>query len=167
MKGINILLVFTMAIWACQGQISQPGIEGPSLQTSEIMTFGHEMDATGAKNDAEMLQAYAQLSVGDTLMTKFNARVTDVCKAKGCWMTVELPNGEQAMVRFKDYGFFMPMDITGKEVVVNGLAFVDMMGLDDQKHFAKDAGKTEEEINKITQPKKTYLFEADGVLLKQ
>jgi hypothetical protein len=125
------------------------------------------MDASGAKNGAEMLQAYAQLSVGDTLMTKFNARVTDVCKAKGCWMTVELPNGEQAMVRFKDYGFFMPMDITGKEVVVNGLAFVDMMGIDDQKHYAKDAGKSEEEINSITQPKKTYLFEADGVLLKQ
>ena len=167
MKGINILLVFTMAIWACHGQISHPGIGGPSAQSSEIKNFGHEMDATGAKNGTEMLKAYAQLSVGDTLMTKFNAKVTDVCKAKGCWMTVALPNGEQAMVRFKDYGFFMPTDITGKEVVVNGLAFVEMMDLDDQKHFAKDAGKSEEEINSITQPKKTYLFEADGVLLKQ
>lgn len=167
MKRINILLVFTMAIWACQGQISQPGIVGPSLQSSEIKTFGYKMDPTGAKTAVEMLQAYAKLSVGDTLLTKFNAQVTDVCKAKGCWMTVELPNGEQAMVRFKDYGFFMPKDITGKEVVVNGLAFVELMGLADQKHFAKDAGKSEEEINGITAPKKTYLFKADGVLLKQ
>jgi hypothetical protein len=167
MKRINILLVFTVAIWSCQGQNSQPEIVNPIGQPSEFMTFGHKMDPSDAKNSVEMIKAYTNLSVGDTLLAKFNAQVTDVCKAKGCWMTVALPNGERAMIQFKDYGFFMPKDITGKEVVVNGRAFIELMAPDDQRHYAKDAGKSEEEINKITEPKRFYLFEADGVLLKQ
>ncbi len=167
MKRINILLVFTMAIWASQGQNSQPEIGKLSAKSQEFVTFGQKIDASGVKNTGEMLQHYAQLSVGDTILTKFTATVTDVCKAKGCWMTLALPNGQQAMVRFKDYGFFMPKDISGKEVIVNGLAFIELMGLEDQRHFAKDAGKSDEEINRISQPKKSYLFEADGVLLKQ
>jgi len=32
---------------------------------------------------------------------------------------------------------------------------------------AEDAGKTADEIAAITQPEKTFAFEADGVLLKQ
>ena len=60
----------------------------------------------------------------------------------------------------------MPKDIKGKEVIVNGLAFVEEMSVKDQKHYAKDGGKSEAEIAEITSPKKTLGFEADGVLLK-
>ena len=81
-------------------------------------------------------------------------------------MKLELQDGEETMVRFKDYGFFMPMDIKGKEVIVNGFAFVEEMSVEDQKHFAKDGGKSEAEMAKITTIKKTLSFEADGVLLK-
>jgi hypothetical protein len=34
-----------------------------------------------------------------------------------------------------------------------------------QKHFAEDAGKSKEEIEKITMPKKEMCFEADGIVL--
>ncbi|MBT8271127.1 MAG: DUF4920 domain-containing protein, partial [Bacteroidia bacterium] len=84
----------------------------------------------------------------------------------GCWMKLNLGEGEQVMVRFKDYGFFMPKDIAGKEVIINGFAFVDEMSVSDQKHYAEDAGESEDAIAAITEPKKTYSFEADGVLLK-
>ena len=80
-------------------------------------------------------------------------------------MVVELPEGEQAMVRFKNYGFFMPFDILEKEVVLNGLAFVEEMSVEDQKHYAKDAGKSADEIAKISTPKRTFSFEASGVLV--
>ncbi|MCB0445596.1 MAG: DUF4920 domain-containing protein, partial [Gelidibacter sp.] len=62
--------------------------------------------------------------------------------------------------------FFMPKDIAGKEVVVNGLAFVNEVPVDEQRHYAEDGGATAEEIAAITAPKKTFSFEADGVLLK-
>ena len=39
--------------------------------------------------------------------------------------------------------------------------------VEDLKHYALDAGKSESEIAAITKPKIEYSFEADGVLLKQ
>ncbi len=114
-----------------------------------------------------MAAKYQNLRVADTLNTKFTAMVTDVCKAKGCWMKLQMEDGSEAMVKFKDYGFFMPKNIEGKKVIVNGKAFVSEMTVEDQKHYAKDGGKSAKDIAQITKPKKTYGFEADGVLLKQ
>ena len=37
----------------------------------------------------------------------------------------------------------------------------------DLKHYAEDAGKSEDEIAKITEPKIEYAFEANGVLIKR
>jgi hypothetical protein len=71
------------------------------------------------------------------------------------------------MVKFKDYGFFMPKDIAGKEVIVNGKAFIEAMSVDEQRHYAEDGGESAEAIAAITEQKKTLRFEADGVLLKE
>ena len=80
-------------------------------------------------------------------------------------MKLKLENDEQVMVKFKDYGFFMPKNIAGKEVIVNGKAYVTEVSVEEQRHYAEDAGMSSEEIAMITEPKKTYSFEADGVLL--
>ena len=71
------------------------------------------------------------------------------------------------MVRFKDYGFFVPLDASGKEVIVKGKAYVNKVSVADLKHYAEDAGKSEEEIAEITEPKIEYAFEANGVLIKK
>ena len=92
-------------------------------------------------------------------------KIVDVCAKKGCWMTLDMGE-ETVMVRFKDYGFFVPTDASG-EVVINGKAFVNEISVDDLKHYAEDAGKSAEEIAKITEPEITMSFEADGVLLKK
>ena len=59
----------------------------------------------------------------------------------------------------------MPKNIADKDVIVNGKAYVTEVSVDEQRHYAEDAGKTEEEIAAITEPKRTLSFEADGVLL--
>lgn len=136
-------------------------------QENSTDSFGKKIDASNAISGVVMSEEYAKLSASDTLSAKFSAKVLDVCQAKGCWMRLELNNGEEAMVKFKDYGFFVPKDIIGREVVINGNAFVNVMGIEEQKHYAKDGGKSDEEITKITEPKMTYGFLADGVLLKK
>lgn len=160
MKQINILIVFLLAICAIQAQNSQNG-------KSSLASFGEVIESQGAMNTKEMTLKYQHMAVADTLTTKFTAKVTDVCKAKGCWMKLEMEDGSKTMVKFKDYGFFVPKDIEGKKVIVNGKAFVSEMSVADQRHYAKDGGKSEEEIAQITEPKKTYSFEADGVLLEE
>ena len=61
--------------------------------------------------------------------------------------------------------FFMPKNIADKEVIVNGKAFVSEVSIEEQRHYAVDAGKSEDEIAKIIEVKKTLSLEADGVLL--
>lgn len=91
--------------------------------------------------------------------------VTSVCQSKGCFMYLELPNGETMFVNFKDYEFFMPKDLAGKKVVIDGFAERKETSVEDLKHFAEDAKKSAEEIAKITKPKKEIVFEAKGVVI--
>ena len=100
----------------------------------------------------------------DSVQLKVKGKIIDVCSKKGCWMTIELPNKQELMVRFKDYGFFVPIDSSG-EVIINGLAYINNTSVDELRHYAKDAGASINEIESIIEPKITYNFEADGVLL--
>ncbi len=157
MKGFNIIFAVVAVCFSFLGQAQQ----------TDYLSFGKQINTDDTRTTVEASKTYQNLMVKDTITTKFTATVTGVCQAKGCWVTLSLENGKEAMVRFKDYGFFMPMDIVGKEVVVNGLAFVEEMSVEDQRHYAKDAGDSDDEIAKITKVKKIYSFEADGVLLKK
>jgi len=167
MKKFNILIVVLAVLMSCQGVEKKKKNKEVVVETDEYASFGAEIQSAGAKSDMEMLALFQQLPVSDTVNTKFSAKVTEVCQSKGCWMKLQLEDGGEAMVRFKDYAFFMPKDIAGKEVVVSGKAFTEMMTVDDQRHYAEDEGKSAEEIAAITEPKKTFSFEASGVLIKQ
>ena len=167
MKHFNILIGVLAVLVSCKGVEKKDQNEETTAEIVTYDSFGAEIQAEGAKSDMEMLAFYQSLPGADTVNTKFTATVTEVCQSKGCWMKLQLEDGTQAMVRFKDYGFFVPKDIAGKEVIVDGKAFVDMMSVEDQRHYAEDEGKSEEEITAITEPKKTFSFEASGVLIKQ
>ncbi len=167
MKRFNILLVLYMAMGICKApeMYKHDLISGNA--PLQYAVFGKNMDTEGIISVKEMTRSYDNLAVTDSIPLKFKAKVTDVCKAKGCWMKLELEDGKEAMLRFVNYGFFVPKDITGKEVIVNGLAFVEEMSIRDQRHYAKDGGKSDSEIAKIIAPKRIYGFQADGVLLKE
>lgn len=159
MKGFNILLVFLFVCFVSIGQERTTSV-------TQSNVFGNWVDESNVGTSKDMLILYNGISKNDTLNTKFVGKVKEVCQAKGCWMKLELADGNEAMVRFKDYGFFVPKDIAGKNVVVDGSAFIDEMSVEDQKHYAKDAGAGQEELSMITSPKKTFGFEASGVLIK-
>lgn len=119
------------------------------------------------KEEAEVSNTYASLQVKDTIATQVSGTVKEVCQAKGCWMQVALTDGQEVFVKFKDYGFFVPKDIAGKKVLLDGVAFVEEMPVDEQKHYAEDKGATQEELEKITEAKRTLRFEAAGVLIAE
>lgn len=96
---------------------------------------------------------------------KIQGKVSEVCQEKGCWMKIEKADGEKVMVKFKDYKYFMPKDIVGKEVVLDGEASVKEVSVKQLQHYARDAGKSDEEIKKIKEPKKELQFVAKGVLV--
>ncbi|NHF57902.1 DUF4920 domain-containing protein [Flavobacteriaceae bacterium TP-CH-4] len=167
MKRFNILLVIFFVMCACKGQDGQIDKNQEQPVAKRAKLFGAAVDENESLSTSEMSDRYRVMAVADTVPAKFTAEVVEVCQAKGCWMKVMLKDGQEAMVRFKDYGFFMPKDIAGREVVVDGLAFIEEMSVEDQIHYAQDAGQPETEMAKITKPKKNFGFEASGVLLKQ
>lgn len=132
----------------------------------DYASYGKEITADGAITEAEMLAKYQALQPGDTATIKFASKVNSVCQAKGCWMRLELNPETESFVKFKDYDFFVPKDIAESDAIVEGKAYVEEISVDDQKHYAEDAGKSAEEIAAITEPKKEFNFMADGVLIK-
>ncbi|HLT50159.1 MAG TPA: DUF4920 domain-containing protein [Aequorivita sp.] len=167
MKKILFLVALSFVVLGCKNEKTE---EKPAVENEEIainyQTFGDKITDENVLTKTEMIDKYKDLKPGDTVTVKFAATVKDVCQKKGCWMNLEM--GEQeAMVRFKDYGFFMPKDIAGQEIIVNGKAYVEEMSVEDQRHYAEDGGKSAEEIAAITETKRTLAFEADGVLIPE
>ena len=89
--------------------------------------------------------------------------VTDVCPKKGCWVTLKTDDGSSFFVKMKDYAFFVPTALKGKNVVLEGNAEKEITSLKELKHYAKDAKKSQAEIDAITVPKEEIRFLANGI----
>ena len=138
-----------------------------TFNTNDYALFGDKFKVTKILTKDEMLKKYQNLKKGDTIVVQFQSNIKAVCKKKGCWMKMELAGDDDSFVRFKDYGFFVPLNADNSTAIVNGKAFVDVVSVDELKHYAKDGGKSAAEIAKITKPETTYAFTADGVYIKK
>ena len=168
MKKIGIIIVLSFAILACNSAKKDTNKENKIVENTTYSSFGDTVSASDYLSSNDALSNYKALKFGDTINLKFNAKIKEVCSKKGCWMTLPAGNDDETiMVRFKDYGFFMPLDVAGKEVIVVGKAFVNEVSVADLKHYAEDEGKSSEEIANITVPAMEFAFEANGVLLKK
>ncbi len=166
MKEHLTFLVALSFLMACKNETKNNIVLDETInQEIAYASFGKKIVADSALSIEYMAMQYKNMKIGDTITTKMSAKINEVCSKKGCWMKLNLGDDE-VMVRFKDYGFFMPLNATG-EVIINGKAFIDETSVNDLRHYAEDAGKSKEEIEAITKPKLNYAFEADGVLLKE
>ena len=161
-----LLVVFALFFLAsCKNDKAKKLNNDVEKEEVSYLSFGDKIEANNAISKEEMAEKYKSLKEGDTINVKFASKINTVCKSKGCWMNLDLGEEQESFVKFKDYGFFMPLNSDGREVIVNGKAFVNTTSVQELRHFAEDAGKTEEQIAEITEPKYTLSFEADGVLM--
>ena len=135
-----------------------------SAVSADVIHFGEEIDETGAQSVAAVLN---MLESDKEVETKMIGLVESVCQTKGCWMNLQdtdNPSDEQAFfVKFKDYGFFVPKDLSGSKVVVEGSAYKEETSVEELRHYAEDEGKSQEEIDAITEPVEEFKFMASGV----
>ena len=165
MKSITLVIICVLMLNSCKNKSEEAAVNPVKVEKIEYASFGKEIIADDAVSASSMAAHYNTMKAGDSINSKIIAEVHEVCQEKGCWMRLNLDDDNEVMVKFKDYGFFVPKDIIGKKVIVNGQAFVEEVSVDEQRHYAEDAGKSVEEIASITVPKRTYSFEADGVLV--
>ena len=161
------LLLYSLSIvfllTACKVEKKE---EVKEIKEPVYQSFGEMITNENVMTKEVMLSKFSEMKKGDTLTVKFASSIDEVCTKKGCWMKLSLNDEAQTMVRFKDYGFFMPLDSKGNEVIVEGKAFINETSVDELRHYAEDAGKTKEEIEQIIEPKKEFTFLAHGVLMK-
>ena len=162
MKKSLIIISAFIFIFSCKEK--QNNRVPVKLQSNTYNLFGHGFETDSILSIAQLSEK--AINLGDTLQLTLKGNIKDVCSKKGCWMTLSMPNETDMMVRFKDYGFFVPLDASG-EVIVNGKAFFSENSIEDLRHYAEDAGASAEDIAAIVSPKVSYNFEADGVLISQ
>lgn len=160
-------LIFPLALFmaACSGNNNETTTEMTEVAAPEMVmaSFGAAINETDAQNVDAVVAAMAGK---DSMDVKLTGTIDKVCQVKGCWMTMPYGDGESMRISFRDYGFFVPKDIDGKEVVVEGTVYMETTSVEDLRHFAEDEGLSAEEIEKITEPETAYTFVADGVIVK-
>ena len=164
MKKVIILIGLISLIFSCKKE--NVGIK-KVIGNEKFASFGDSISSENVLSKDEMFNKYEALKEGDTINVKFRSNIKSVCQKKGCWMNMDLNDKNEAFVKFKDYGFFMPKNASGSEAIVNGKAFISVETVAELKHYAKDAGKSQAAIDSILAPKTNYSFMANGVLIKQ
>ncbi len=162
----NILFISAVGIALLSGCSNNKGEvknETAAVDTT-LRFFGASITQDNAVASSQLTE---KMKGKDSLKIKLTGVVEAVCQKKGCWMNLNIGGSEPMKVSFKDYAFFVPKDAAGKTAFIDGVAFKDTISVADLKHYAEDAGKSKEEIEKITQPEINIGFEANGVILKK
>lgn len=161
MKKYIAIVALAALVTAC----SQAPESTPQTDATPKMEVFGDQNIT-AENIMPTATFVSKVETAGKLSTKIEGEVKSVCQKKGCWMKVEVAEGEEVFVKFKDYDFFVPMDIAGRKVVIEGEASQAVTSVDELRHYAEDAGKSEEEIAAITEPESSLSFMATGVIVR-
>ncbi len=163
MKNLHTLSLAAALLLGTATAHAQTPARNASGAPVPMVSYGKAITPDGAISAVELLN---RMKGQESLKAKVAVEVLASCARKGCWMDVSLPNGEVMKVRFTDYAFFVPTEgLTGKRAIMEGVASQEVIDVATQRHYAEDAGKSKEEIEKITEPKIAYTFLADGVLI--
>jgi hypothetical protein len=154
MKYILLIpaIIFTVVLHA------QP----PAGKAKKGNVYGQKVDPSGA---APVSSLASNINRTDTTAVKVKGKVLDVCHQKGCWMTMMVNDSTEAFVKMKDYGFFVPVDLQGKMVVLDGISFIKTTSVEELKHYAEDGKKTQAEIDAIKTPEKQIRLLASGIVV--
>jgi hypothetical protein len=125
----------------------------PVAATDTTETFGSPLD------EAVPLVELADVGAGNVGETvRVEARVSQVCKKKGCFF-IAVDGDTTVRVSFKDYGFFVPTDVSGKRVTFVGEIIEKELSKEEAEHFTQDMG----EASAAVSSGKTYEIVATAV----
>lgn len=126
--------------------------------------YGEEITTSGVSDLNDFVKT---AEVTDTVQVKLEGTIDATCAMKGCWMTMKTDEGD-VRVTFKDYGFFVPSEgQEGKTAIVEGVAVRTVTDVATLRHYAQDAGKSQEEIEAITEPQEGIALIATGVAISE
>ena len=109
----------------------------PVEATDTHETFGASLPEAGDAMTLADLLADADRYLDREV--KVTTSVAQVCQKKGCFFVAQ-DGGHTARVSFKDYGFFVPSDISGRTVTLAGELKSKDMSAEQADHYNTDLG---------------------------
>jgi hypothetical protein len=134
----------------------------PHTPVTPGTTYGAAISAEGAKPLAELPKLIGNES---SVPVKVTGQVSEVCPKKGCWLSLKMPDNSKVFVNMKDYGFFVPVELIGKTIVIDAQARIEKTSVEELKHYAEDAHKPQAEIDAIKEPKEEIRLLANGIVV--
>ena len=145
-----ILLLSLLTIFSCKNEI-------------HISTYGEFDAVTDLEKFSNVIDKFSLENIDNK---KLSGEIINVCPKKGCWMNLKVDE-DTIFVKFKDYGFFVPKTgVESKLAFISGNIKKDTISVERLRHYAEDAGKSSDEIEKIVKPEFKLSFLADGVAIK-
>jgi len=95
-----------------------------------------------------------------------SGKVLKVTKSKGGWFLLDADSGRVIQAHFTNYDINLPVQLKGREVIIEGVAAKQFIA-DDQQHMAGDTvvGKKQHAVK--TDPKKRLVFEVKGLIINK
>ena len=148
----HFLILFSclLTIFSCKNEI-------------HISTYGEFDAVTDLEKFSNVIDKFSLENIDNK---KLSGEIINVCPKKGCWMNLKVDE-DTIFVKFKDYSFFVPKTgVESKLAFISGNISKDTISVERLRHYAEDAGKSSDEIEKIVKPEFKLSFLADGVAIK-
>ena len=115
--------------------------KGPTPQDERGLTeiFGAQLSDDIEFVPFEDLITEPEAYAGRPIQTEGTVR--QACQKRGCWMEIrdlEDPTGESITVKFLDYGFFVPVDSRGSDVLIEGITAVTTLTAEEVQELVAE-----------------------------
>jgi hypothetical protein len=162
LKYLSAILLLAVLV-SCQ-QATQPAAQAEKKPLPPTGNFGQPASAQNAIAANQLPTLFTGSDTADVIIS---GDIAASCQHTGCWMDVDMGNSQTVHVTFKDEAFAIPLDAAGKRAVAQGIAVRELIPVETLRNYARDEGKSEEEVAKITEPAYTYEMVATGVLIEE
>jgi hypothetical protein len=162
LRSAMVLTILTGLIISC----NSPKTPDRNSDTAENEA-GHYGAKISVENAISGEKLMSLLNEKDSVWVTMSSKIISNCQKAGCWMDLDVGNNQVIKVTFKDYAFVIPIDSEGKTATVEGYARKEYVSVELRKHYAEDEGKSQEEIDAITEPETNFMFDAIGVIITE
>jgi hypothetical protein len=136
-SGTALLLLFLVAF-----AFASVGAEGnPEVASGEDFGAGlaltRPLPLSAALTEA-LAAAQSESSKSSNEPVLVQGRIAEVCQRKGCW-TILQDGDARVRVRFKDYGFFLPTNCSGRTAYVEGIFEIATLTEAEARHYASES----------------------------
>ena len=159
MRYLLFLIFALFAIPSFSQDTDVVRLSEPVYETDKFELFGNAIDVKEFDESVPLAEAIDKTDQKSEMI--ITAKVNKVCKKNGCFF-IAVDDDNSARVTFKDYGFFIPTNSTGKQVVFKGILTEKKINKEQAIHYAKDL---DEDTSNIEATKKEYSIVATSIMI--